>query len=135
MSDRMPDSNTAALHAYEAEQARGQALMEAAEVSRAGLVEDWLHEADAASVSELIAELMAGNPKVLDLVRRMLAATTTARSLERDHNRAALMNAGSVLCHLIRAEADRIHGDELVEREADRIEHEKPCRCRVDCYC
>lgn len=131
----MPDGNTAALRRYEAEQDAGAAVMEQAEAKRDELVENFLQSGDTASVEELIGELLYRDPQVLTLLRRMLVATQKTRSLGNDANREAVLVPAVALCSLIRAEGDRVHGGELVDKEADAITEDVPCRCRGDCTC
>ena len=131
----MPDGNSAALRIYEAQQDKRQASYDLADAYRTKLVDTWLQDGDKASAEELIAELMARDPYILTLLRRMLNLTAKGVSLGKEANRDALVGISATLCTMIRQEADRVHGDDLVEKEADAIDEHVPCRCVGDCYC
>lgn len=130
----MPDGAIAALRQHEAERDRRDRSRAMAEAKSEQLVDDWLQDHDAASVEELIAQLMARDPQMLTMLRRLLAATAKGRNLSNELNRDAVIVPAVAMCSLIRNEVDRVHGDDLIERAADALD-EPPCRCRGDCTC
>jgi len=104
MNDRMQDGNTAALLVYEREQARRESFMEEAEKERSQLVEGYMaddggkHERD---LQEYLADLIGQDSEFLHAFQRC--------DLQR-------------MRQLFRHKIDFVMGDELVQKEADRLD-------------
>lgn len=132
----MPDGNTAALNAHEREQARGAELMDQADDERAELVADYINDESSANEKVLLdylGDLAGGSPDILRQIQRIKRAeqSVTKDGIGRDTVIEAAMRIAKVFTDCI----DSAVGDELVEKRAQEIEAQVPCRCRDHCTC
>lgn len=113
----MPDGNTAALRKYEADQYRRDSLLDRAESRRKELVEDFFNDEQAKNddkLQETLADLVAGDSEFLHALQRG----------DLPRMRKLMVDA-----------VDAAYGDEIVDKYAQALEEDRPCRCRGDCTC
>ena len=133
----MEDGNTAALRQKEAEDDRRGKFQDAAQADSARLVDDYIADESKQhkhALQEHLTELVAGNPQFLAAVQNLCDALPRSCSRKKPNIDAAI-NEAICITDLVRHYIDKHEGDDLIQREADALENDTPCRCRGDCYC
>lgn len=131
----MPDGNTAALRAHEAEQDRRAKSRDAAGSDFRRLLADYIADCDQKHeerLQELLTEAVGDNKAFLHCLQRILVIAQrpiTPESQER------ITTAALRMLKLFVDQVDTHEGDDILNREADALDAHVPCRCRGDCYC
>lgn len=131
----MPDGNSAALRQKEAEDDRRGKFQDAAQADSARLVDDYIADEGKQhkhALQEHLTELVAGNPLFLAAVQSIVASIPRRAPVK---NMTPILDAAISIADLVRHYIDQHEGDDLIQREADALENDTPCRCRGDCYC
>jgi len=88
-----------------------------AAANRPALVETWIQDCPHRDLMTLVIEEVAHDQEFINAVRACCYAYDAARSHDYTH---AVLGAARTIARLVRHQADRCHGDELVDAEIQR---------------
>lgn len=131
----MPDGNTAALRTHEAEQDRRAKSYDASAGDFPRLLADYIADCDQEHeerLQELLTEAVGDNKAFLHCLQRIHVIAQrpiTPESQER------ITTAALRMLKLFSDQVDVHEGDDILNRAADALDAQTPCRCRGDCYC
>lgn len=117
----MADGNSAALRIYEADQARGEELMDLAQAERGELVEEFIADERSKNQRELLDTLgdwAGGFPDLLRQIQRI----KLSKQLRTETDKDAVIQAALMIARLFTDRVDNDYGNSLVEKRASQLE-------------